>query len=116
MKGTFIVDLKKLVQALGFTPKNNTVGVYEKVYKQHDYSVEIDFSKEQICYGDLIGADCKTTQNFSQAENWVVLECVNRLLEKGYKPDNIILEKVYPSGHGHSGRLDILVTKAKKLF
>ena len=62
------MDLKKLVQILGFTPKNNTVGVYEKVYKQHDYTIEIDFSKEQICYGDLIEADCKTTQNFSQLQ------------------------------------------------
>ena len=43
----------------------------------------------------MIGADCKTTQNFSQAENWVVLECVDRLLEKGYKPQNIILEKTF---------------------
>jgi type I restriction enzyme M protein len=39
------------------------------------------------------------------------LECVNRLLEKGYKPENITLEKVYPAGHGFSGRLDICVTR-----
>ena len=105
------MDNKKFAQALGFAPKNNTVGVYEKIYKQHDYSIEIDFSKEKICYGDLIGADCKTTQNFSQAENWVVLECVDRLLEKGYKPQNIILEKTWAAGHGTSGRLDICVTR-----
>ena len=43
---------------------------------------------------------------------WVVLECVNRLLEKGYKPENITLEKTYPSEHGHSGRLDICVSHA----
>ena len=105
------MDSKKFLKALGFLPKENTIGVYEKVYKQHDYSIEIDFSKEQICYGNLIGADCKTTQNFSQAENWVVLECVNRLLEKGYKPQNIILEKTWAAGHGTSGRLDICVTR-----
>ena len=57
------MDKRELVTCLGFKPKNNTIGVYEKVYKQHDYAIEIDFSKEQICYGDLIGADCKTTQN-----------------------------------------------------
>ena len=39
------------------------------------------------------------------------MECVNRLLEKGYKPENITLEKVYPAGHGTSGRLDICVTR-----
>ena len=109
-------DYKLLLKVLGFSPKDGAVEVYQKEYKQHNYSIEVDFSKEKICYGDLIGADCKTTQNFSQAENWVVLECVDRLLEKGYKPQNIVLEKVYPSGHGHSGRLDILVTKDSKAF
>ncbi|MDR1622517.1 MAG: restriction endonuclease subunit S [Synergistaceae bacterium] len=32
-----------------------------------------------------------------------------RLLDKGYTPNSIELEKVYPSGRGHSGRLDVLV-------
>lgn len=107
---------KDLLILLGFKPKNGAVGIYEKKYVQHGYSIEINFEKEQICYGTLINSDCKTTQNFSQEENWVVLECVDRLLEKGYNPENIILEKVYPSGHGHSGRLDILVTKNSKAF
>ena len=105
------MDKKAFVSKLGFVPKDNTVGIYEKTYQQHDYSIEINFSKEQICYGHLIGADCRTTQNFSQAENWVVLECVDRLLEKGYKPQNIILEKTWAAGHGTSGRLDICVTR-----
>ena len=39
----FIMDNKKFLQILGFTPKNNTISVYEKNYKQHDYSIEIDF-------------------------------------------------------------------------
>ncbi len=87
------MDKKAFVSKLGFVPKDNTVGIYEKKYQQHDYSIEVDFSKEQICYGHLIDADCRTTQNFSQAENWVVLECVDRLLEKGYKPQNYYLRK-----------------------
>ena len=33
------------------------------------------------------------------------------MLGKGYKPENITLEKVYPAGHGFSGRLDICVTR-----
>ena len=108
--GGVIVN-KDFIKKLGFAPKDNTVGIYEKRYQQHNYSIEVDFSKEQICYGHLIGADCRTTQNFSQAENWVVLECVDRLLEKGYKPQNIILEKTWAAGHGTSGRLDICVTR-----
>ncbi|MCL1948029.1 MAG: restriction endonuclease subunit S, partial [Chitinivibrionia bacterium] len=42
--------------------------------------------------------------------------CVNRLLEKGYRPENIVLEKTYPSGHGTSGRLDILVNKENSAY
>lgn len=104
-------DYKLLLKVIGFSPKDGAVEVYRKEYKQHNYTIEVDFLKEKICYGDLIGADCKTTQNFSQAENWVVLECVDRLLEKGYKPQNIILEKTWAAGHGTSGRLDICVTR-----
>ncbi|MDR2439884.1 MAG: N-6 DNA methylase [Planctomycetaceae bacterium] len=36
---------------------------------------------------------------------------MDRLLEKGYRPQNIILEKTYPAGHGTSGRLDICVNR-----
>ena len=110
------MDWKNLAKVLGFKPKDNTVGVYEKKYTQCSYAIEIDFDNETINYGDLIQSDCKTTQNFSQPENAVVLECVDRLLTKGYKPQNLILEKVYPAGHGHSGRLDILVTNESRAF
>ena len=43
-------------------------------------------------------AESKATQNFAQAENWVVIECVDRLLEKGYQPQNITLEKTWKTG------------------
>lgn len=105
------MDVKKFIKLLGFSPKNGAVAVFEKKYSNCDYSIEVDFSNETICYGKLIASDCKTTQNFSQDENWVVLECVDRLLEKGYKPQNIILEKTWAAGHGTSGRLDICVTR-----
>ncbi|MGD9971075.1 MAG: restriction endonuclease subunit S [Sulfuricurvum sp.] len=99
---------KNLIVSLGFTAKENTNGLLHKKYADN-YAIEVDFINEKINYGDLIRCDSKTTQNFSQQENWVVLECVDRLLEKGYKPNHITLEKVFPSGHGTSGRLDILV-------
>ncbi len=103
---------KGLLEQLGFIPKNGAVGIYHKQYKHlENYCINIDFSKEKIDYGNLIKSDYKTTQNFSQEENWVILECVDRLLEKGYKPQNIILEKTWMAGHGTSGRLDICVTR-----
>ncbi|GAB1358368.1 N-6 DNA methylase [Porphyromonadaceae bacterium] len=106
------MDIKKYITILGFTPKNGTSGVYHKIYVGQDsYSIAIDFDKQHIDYGDSIIAESKTTQNFSQPENFVVLECVDRLLSKGYKPQNITLEKTWSAGHGSSGRLDICVTR-----
>ena len=46
----------------------------------------------------------------------MVLECVNRLLEKGYKPKDIELENTWKLGHKEKGRLDILVKKEGKAF
>ena len=39
------------------------------------------------------------------------MECVDRLITKGYQPQNIVLEKTWATGHGTSGRLDILITR-----
>lgn len=103
------MDIKKHITALGFVPKNGTTGIYHKIYV--DYAIEIDFDKQSINYGSSIIAESKTTQNFSQPENFVILECVDRILTKGYNPQNIILEKTWPSGHGTSGRLDICVNR-----
>lgn len=102
--------IKELLNAMNYMPKNGVNNVYIKEYPSHDnYSIEVDFNSKKINYGDKIILGNNTTSNFSKTENFVVLECVNRLLEKGYKPQNIELEKIYPSGRGHSGNLDILV-------
>jgi len=103
------MNYKNFIQTLGFTPKENTSGIFHKKY--NGYAIEIDFDKSIFNFGNKIKGESKTTQNFSQAENWVVLECVDRLLEKGYPPQNIVLEKTWRTGHGTSGRLDVLVTR-----
>ena len=106
------MSYKKLIKQLEFLPKENTSGIYQKRYPEcNEYAIEIDIENEKINYGLLIKSESKTTLNFTQNENWVVLECVDRLLIKGYQPQNIILEKTWATGHGTSGRLDILVTK-----
>lgn len=110
-------NIKKLIRKIGFVPQNGKSGVYYKCYTSHsNYAIFVDFNSEKIIYDsaeDLTQATIivweRTTSNFSQAENFVVLECVDNLLEKGYAPACIELEKTYPSGHGRSGRLDILV-------
>ena len=61
----------------------------------------------------------KTTCNFSQPENFVVLECITRLMDKGYRPEHIELEKEWTLGHSDKGGFaDILVKDAdgKTLF
>ncbi|MCF6309195.1 MAG: restriction endonuclease subunit S [Sulfurimonas sp.] len=102
-----------LIAKLQFTPKENSKDIYQKKYSNHDdYILEIDLNKNSIKFGNSIffNDSKNSTQKITKAEDLIVLECVDRLLTKGYNPKNIILEKVYPSGHGTSGRLDILVT------
>ncbi len=104
------MEYKSFIQRLGFLPKENAKGIFYKKYSNcFDYNIEVDFDNNKFNFGNLITADSKTTQNFSQDENWVVLDCVNRFLEKGYQPQNIVLEKTWATGHGTSGRLDILI-------
>lgn len=109
--------IKKLLQILGFSPKENASDIFEKKYPLCDnYTIEVDVDKQVINYGDKISAESKTTQNFSQPENFVVLECVNRLLEMGYQPKSIVLEPTWKLGHTEKGRLDILVKKEEKAY
>ncbi len=53
----------------------------------------------------------RQTCNFEANENFVVLECVHRLLEKGYKPEHIELEPKWKLGRGASGgrAADVLI-------
>lgn len=75
-------------------------------------TLTIDWKNGEISYPEAQGLIINEHQtcNFSAEENFVVLECVHRLLEKGYKPANIELEPRWKLGHGSSGgRADILV-------
>ncbi len=110
--------MKDLLLALWFSPKENTQDIYTKRYPLcGGYELSVDYKKEKIDYGEKIGGWRATTANFSQDENWVVLECVDRLLSKGYKPEDIILEKKFTVGHGAAGGwLDILVKRDGKAY
>lgn len=105
--------IKKLLLILGY--KEIHFGIYNKKYK-NNYSINVDFEKEKIFYIDNnfnknIKLGDETTSNFENSENFVVLECVDRLLEKGYSPDSITLEKKWEMGRKEKGKLDILVSK-----
>ena len=105
--------IKKLLLVLGY--KETNFGIYNKKYK-NNYTISINFEKEKIFYIDNnfdknIKLGDETTSNFENSENFVVLECVDRLLEKGYSPDSITLEKKWEMGRKEKGKLDILVSK-----
>lgn len=106
-----MTDILSIIKILGFQPKDGESNVYNKKY--NGYEIKINYNsdspeKSEIDYGKKIFYNRKTTCNFHQEETFVVLECVNRLLEKGYKPENIELEKSWGMGHTE-GYLDILV-------
>lgn len=96
-------EIRILLQALGFET-DTYKSVYSKTYPHCKKTLTVDVDNEKINY-DKIGIELgdKTTSNFSQDENFVVLECVNRLLEKGYEPEHLTLERRWQVGHGASG-------------
>jgi hypothetical protein len=102
-------NLQKVLKKLGFS-QSDPNALFLKHFEQHNCDIQVDCSKEIIIYPTEIDTGANTTTNFSQNENFVVLECVCRLLEKGYDPKTLFLEKSWQLGHtGKSGRADITV-------
>ncbi len=90
---------------------------YQKIFGEN-ISMSVDFKNKKLSYPENLKVNRDGIKNFSQNENFVVFECVHRLLDKGYKPETIEIEKPYPLGHlQKSGRSDITVTfNQKTLF
>ena len=102
-------NLKTLLLALKFEQNGNQ---YSKTFADSEAVLKVDFDKNCLIYPEDQGLTIheRQTCNFSANENFVVFECVHRLLEKGYKPEHIELEPKWKVGHGASGgRADILV-------
>lgn len=117
-----VENIKSLIKNLGYKPEDGTNEVYFKKYSNHDnYIIRINFCDEKIEYrsetidevNGIRWGDA-TTSNFENSENFVVFECVDRLLEKGYAPKNISLEYKYPLGRELKGKLDILVLDSEQ--
>lgn len=104
-----ISNLKYVLSAIGFA-KSKVGEWYERAYT--NCVMAVDFDNERLIYPEDKGlkVNDKTTSNFSHPENFVVLEAVCRLLDKGYRPEHIELEPRWQLGHdGKSGKADILV-------
>lgn len=105
-------NFQKNLFRLGF--RENSSNKKNLLLTIDDYAISItintdNFSKSAINYGPKIKVHQSNICDFSKQENLVQLECVVRLLKKGYKPNVIELEKTYKLGHNEKGRLDIYI-------
>lgn len=101
-------NIKELFNILGFSQEEN---IYTKRYEVTGTILKIDTTAEHIFYKEAgITVGRETTSNFAEPENFVVLECVDRLLSKGYRAEHIELEPQWKLGHSSkSGYADIWV-------
>jgi type I restriction-modification system DNA methylase subunit len=102
-------NFRDLLIQLGFTQEGD---VFYKDFPAVDTYLRVDFDNQELIYPEDKGLKINERQtcNFKANENFVVFECVCRLLEKGYKPQHIELEPRWQVGHGASGgRADILI-------
>lgn len=107
-------NLKDALIFMGFIPNGM---IYKKDFPAFDCSLVVDFNKSKLIYPDAIKGR-ERNDSFDAPENFVVFECVNRLLDKGYRPEDIELEKEWHLGHdAKSGRADICVSyRGEMLF
>ncbi len=101
-------NFKELLKISGF--KQDITGTLY-TYNFENFSMSADFSAEKLIYPEKITGR-EHNSGFDANENFVVFECVFKLLKKGYKPEDIELEKTWKLGHVQkSGRADICIYK-----
>ena len=94
-------NIKKLLSALRFEQEND---IFTKFYEGVERPLKVDVRKEFFYYKEIgITVGRETTSNFAEPENFVVFECVDRLLSMGYKPEHIELEPAWKLGHTQKG-------------
>ena len=99
-------NFRDLLLSLNF---NENDDFFEKQFSHCEDSLKVDFTKKKLIYPEkILGRGFN--DGFDAPENFVVFECVHRLLSKGYRPAHIQLEKAWHLGHeAKSGRADICV-------
>lgn len=95
-------NIRELLELLKFKQEGN---IYTKRYSDAFSPLKIDIEGDGHIYyrecGITVGRE--TTSNLLEAENLVVLHCVDRLLWKGYNPIHIELEPAWKLGHSAKG-------------
>ena len=110
-------NFKDLLILLDF--KENPAQIFSKTLANNT-TLKVDFKAQKLIYPANTSTDLNapngiiihddTTSNFSHPENFVVFECVHRLLQKGYKKEHIELEPRWNLGReAKGGKADILV-------
>lgn len=95
-------NIKKLLSVLGFSTEDSKI--YSKTYEQAGITLSVNIPNEHFHYKEAgITVGRETTSNFSEPENFVVFECIDRLLTIGYKPEHIELEPAWKLGHTQKG-------------
>ena len=82
------VDMKytSLFWKLGFVEE--TTDIYIKNYTT-SYHIDIQAEKQEIIYGENLNSDIDPPMTLYEHKDFVVLECVNILLKKGYARKNL---------------------------
>jgi len=102
-----VSNLKDTLKTLGFIAYGD---IHEKVFPEIGCSLKVDFHAKKLIYPNEIKGR-ERNNGFDKKENFVVFECVCRLLLKEYRPEHIELEKEWHLGHDpKGGRADICVT------
>lgn len=108
-------NLRDFLSYIGFQRLDSVKDEMALHFDKVNCTISVDFTDEKINYPEGIEADRNTTKNFSAPENFVVLECIIRLLSQGYKPENIVLEPKTPGGREDSNfYCDILIRDNEK--
>jgi type I restriction enzyme M protein len=105
---------EEALKYLGFA---EVAGTWSVAQSGHTISVGPDPAKPgrlRVDYGPGLTVHQKGAASLSNPEDLVVLECILRLLELGYKAQHIELEPTWKLGHKAKGRLDILVRTPTK--
>lgn len=77
-------NLKEVLELLNFKPDSRGGGdTWSK--SVNSYHLQVDFANQKLIYPQGIKIHDTTTSNFSHPENFVVFECVHRLLKKAIK-------------------------------
>ena len=101
-------NIKQLLILLNYTTDDDNI--YTKSFEDAS-SIMVDLKDEKFHYPQELKVNDKTTSNFEHPENFVVFECVNRLLSKGYMARNLELEPRWQLGRGASGGKAVILVK-----